>query len=568
MASSADTHDCPPGEPLPPANPAERPREKSRIRRQAAVAARKAQRWRGANAVATLDHEAVLGRVQADSGWTHRYAFMVLMSAGIAILGLLLSSPAVIIGAMLISPLMGPIIGLGFALATFDWEEVRTSLLALAAGSLLAVVFAAAIVLLSPLEDVTPEILARTRPNLFDLLVAVFSALAGAYATVRGRGETIVGVAIATALMPPLAVVGFGLATGQWAIFGGALALFFTNFIAIALSASAVARFYGFGSDLSPNQSHRQGLALVLVFALLALPLGWSLRQIAWETWATRTARTAIGQEFGSDGRIARLEPSFSGEVMAIHATVETDRFRPDATKRIEDELKAALGRTVALDLSQIAVNQQDDRSDLVRARQTVEREANAVATRRDLGERLTVATGAASDHIMVDPVTRRATALAAGDRSLADWKLTEQRFAERYPDWTIRILPPVRDLPGLRLPSPDAEGDQPIPTELLREIQAQAWAIQRWGAPGAIVSARQVSGEQAARALARAEAIAVQMRKAGLPTTVAPLLPVDRALEREQGSQAARAVQLRPADVDADMAPDNAELTPPTAKG
>ena len=168
--------------------------------------------WRG-TVVASVDHAGVLEKVRGEAAWNGRYVFMVLMSAGIAVLGLLLSSPAVVIGAMLISPLMGPIIGLGFGLATFDGDEIRRSGMALALGTVIAVGFTALLVLLSPLQNVTSEIAARTRPNLFDLLVALFSALAGAYAMIRGREGTVVGVAIATALMPPLAVVGFGLAT-------------------------------------------------------------------------------------------------------------------------------------------------------------------------------------------------------------------------------------------------------------------------------------------------------------------------------------------------------------------
>ena len=117
------------------------------------------------------------------------------MSAGIAILGLLLSSPAVVIGAMLISPLMGPIVGLGFGLATFDGTRSGGQPLALSApGVVLALVFCSLfIALLSPLRLVTSEISSRTRPNLFDLLVALFSGLAGTYAVIRGRHGAIVG---------------------------------------------------------------------------------------------------------------------------------------------------------------------------------------------------------------------------------------------------------------------------------------------------------------------------------------------------------------------------------------
>ena len=107
-------------------------------------------------------------------GGAPRYLFMTAMSAGIAMLGLLLSSPAVVIGAMLISPLMGPIIGLGFALATVDAHQIRRAGIALVGGALFAVLFCALLVLVSPLQNVTTEIAARTRPNLFDLVSRCF----------------------------------------------------------------------------------------------------------------------------------------------------------------------------------------------------------------------------------------------------------------------------------------------------------------------------------------------------------------------------------------------------------
>ena len=109
-------------------------------------------RWWRRSVVGTVEHERVVTRIVEESGFTPRYAFMTMMSAGIAILGLLLSSPAVVIGAMLISPLMGPILGLGFSLALFDFAELRRSVIAFGAGSVLAVLFTAAIVTVSPLQ--------------------------------------------------------------------------------------------------------------------------------------------------------------------------------------------------------------------------------------------------------------------------------------------------------------------------------------------------------------------------------------------------------------------------------
>jgi len=174
------------------------------------------QEWWTVHVIGQIDQAEVIMRRREDCALSERYLFMTAMSGGIAVLGLLLSSPAVVIGAMLLSPLMGPIMGLGFALAIGDWDWLKQSGRTLMVGSVLAVLLCAVLVFFSPIQTITSEIAARTRPNLFDLFVALFSALAGAYAMIRGREGTIVGVAIATALMPPLAVVGFGLATFNW----------------------------------------------------------------------------------------------------------------------------------------------------------------------------------------------------------------------------------------------------------------------------------------------------------------------------------------------------------------
>ncbi len=501
--------------------------------------ARRLSIWRRRSVVGQVDHPTVLDRVHEDARWSGRFAFMVAMSAGIAILGLLLSSPAVIIGAMLISPLMGPIIGLGFALATLDWVEVRRSLLALVAGTVLAIAFTASIVLLSPLQDITSEILARTRPNLFDLLVAIFSALAGGYATVRGRGETIVGVAIATALMPPLAVVGFGLATANMLVFGGALALYVTNFIAIALSAMMVARFYGFGAHLSPRQTQRQGLALALLLIGLTVPLAVSLRQIAWEAWATRTVRSAVESEFGDGSRIASLDPNFAGETVRIRTTVFTEVLRDKAREDLEQQLTNRLRRPVRLRLSQILVNQGTTGPELDRARSAEAEARQDKLARADMAARLSLVTNRTVDEVLVDPVARLATAQAHGSRPLVELMAVEARLEEDSPGWTVRILPPPGPLPAIDIP----EGDSG--TRLDEAAAAVAWALGRQGTNSARLSARQLSGEPAAQAQARLDSVAQALRAKGLIVEVAPLGSIDRGLERKIGIVAARRVDI-----------------------
>ncbi len=169
----------------------------------------------------------------------------VALSAGIATLGLVQNSPAVIIGAMLISPLMGTILSTGLALAVGDSYLLLKSFLNLLLSMAASIGLAALLVWLLPFHSVTPEILARIHPNLLDLGIAILSGLAGSIVVCRGRSGSGVmalpGVAIAVALMPPLCVIGFGLGNSfNMEIMYGASLLFLTNLVAIVCSAFAV----------------------------------------------------------------------------------------------------------------------------------------------------------------------------------------------------------------------------------------------------------------------------------------------------------------------------------------
>ncbi|MEO1433432.1 MAG: DUF389 domain-containing protein [Cyanobacteria bacterium J06633_8] len=178
------------------------------------------------------------------------YWIEVLFSAGIATVGLVLNSAAVIIGAMLISPLMGSILGTGLALAAGDVILAMRAIIKLALSCLLAILFAVLLVSLLPFKEMTPEILARTQPNILDLVVALFSGAVGSVAICKkpkGVVTSIPGVAIAVALMPPLCVVGYGfgiaisvnMVNGLRVARGGGL-LFFTNLVAITFTAMTV----------------------------------------------------------------------------------------------------------------------------------------------------------------------------------------------------------------------------------------------------------------------------------------------------------------------------------------
>ena len=148
----------------------------------------------------------------------------------IASVGLNVNSTAVIIGAMLISPLMGPIVGAGFALATYDFVLLKKSGKNLLIATVVSLSVSAIYFYISPFKEVQSELLARTSPNIYDVLIAFFGGIVGAISITRvEKGNPIPGVAIATALMPPLCTAGFGLATFNFTFFAGAFYLYIIN---------------------------------------------------------------------------------------------------------------------------------------------------------------------------------------------------------------------------------------------------------------------------------------------------------------------------------------------------
>ena len=439
------------------------------------------RRWWLQDVVGTVDQHAVIEKRREDCGLTERYLFMTAMSGGIAILGLLLSSPAVVIGAMLLSPLMGPIMGLGFAMAVGDNNWLKQSARSLAWGSIMAVGLCAIVVFLSPIQTVTPEIAARTRPNLFDLMVALFSALAGAYAMIRGREGTIVGVAIATALMPPLAVVGFGLATFNWTVFSGALLLYVTNLLTIAATAWGMAKIYGFRTSLSERQTLFQNLAVAAVVVLLAIPLFLSLQKIAWETSAQRIVRGELEDEFGAGSRVSQLDFDWDAEPIRIEATVLTPRLHPEADSGVTQALTRRLSEPFELSLTQYQVGTSASAAEqaqlsAARARE----EAAAVERAETLAQRLSVVAGVPEDDVIVDRQRRRAIVRSKPlpGASLATYRELETRISATEPEWNVELLPPTRPLP----PIPFADGEPNAAG--LQALSLVVWAARRIDLP------------------------------------------------------------------------------------
>jgi len=197
--------------------------------------------------------------------------WILIFAIFIASLGLNVNSTAVIIGAMLVSPLMGPIIGMGLAIGISDWQLFKTSAYNFFWATIISIITATVYFFISPFNEVQSELLARTSPTLYDVLIAFFGGAAGFMAiATKGKGNVIPGVAIATALMPPLCTAGFGLATGRPMYFFGALYLFFINTVFICLSTYLGTRLLKFQQKkmvdpVREKRVHQYIIAIVLV---------------------------------------------------------------------------------------------------------------------------------------------------------------------------------------------------------------------------------------------------------------------------------------------------------------
>ncbi len=219
------------------------------------------------------DKEATAKTIREGISIKGHTAWILVFSILIASIGLNVSSTAVVIGAMLISPLMGPILGIGFSIAINDVDTLKGSIINFGTMVALSILTSFLFFSIPIFKDLTPEILARTKPDVRDVLIAIAGGLALFIAISRPRPQfnTVAGVAIATALMPPLCTAGFGLATGQFNYFGGALFLFTINSIFIALAAFAITKYLQFPMLKYINQAKRKRISRIASLVALII---------------------------------------------------------------------------------------------------------------------------------------------------------------------------------------------------------------------------------------------------------------------------------------------------------
>jgi len=229
--------------------------------------------------------EKVLENIRANISFRGSNLWVLACAIVIASVGLNVNSTAVIIGAMLISPLMGPIVGAGFALAMYDFELLKKSGKNLLIATVVSLVVSTIYFTLSPFKETQSEILARTAPNIYDVLIAFFGGLVGVIALTRvEKGNPIPGVAIATALMPPLCTAGYGVAIGKTSYFLGAFYLYSINSFFICIATFFIVKYLNYPSVTTLNPKYekhiRYGITtLIFIMIIPSFYLAYNLFQ-------------------------------------------------------------------------------------------------------------------------------------------------------------------------------------------------------------------------------------------------------------------------------------------------
>lgn len=240
-------------------------------------------------------------RLEADLKISMREVVILMCAIFIASLGLNMNSTAVIIGAMLISPLMTPILGIGTGLATYDLALIKKSLLLLATEVVVSLAISFLYFTLTPLREASSEILARTAPTIWDILIAIVGGIAGVIGSRKKEANNIVpGVAIATALMPPICTAGFGLATGNFSYFIGAFYLFLINFVFIMLVTFIGTRVLLQKSDreLVTSIAPKLKRILLAVVFVMVVPSLYSATTLVIEYRQKEALKSYLKQEF------------------------------------------------------------------------------------------------------------------------------------------------------------------------------------------------------------------------------------------------------------------------------
>lgn len=286
----------------------------------------------------------VLENVKSNISFRGANLWILACAIVVASIGLNVNSTAVIIGAMLISPLMGPIIGAGFALGIYDFELLKKSLKNLLIATVVSLLVSTIYFYLSPFKETQSELLARTSPNIYDILIAFFGGLVGVIAITRKeKGNPIPGVAIATALMPPLCTAGYGLAIGNYRFFGGAIYLYTINCVFICVATFLIVKFLKYPRLIQFEKAREKQITYVITILTIILLLpsiyfGYTLFE---ERKFDQKVNSFIQNEFTDKGyTIIYKKTRYKSNPSSVEIAFLTKRFTPHESAEINQRLK------------------------------------------------------------------------------------------------------------------------------------------------------------------------------------------------------------------------------------
>lgn len=287
-------------------------------------------------------HE-IIERVKDDGDFSSARFWTLVFAIGACSVGLNINSIPVVIGAMLISPLMGPIVSMGLALSIYDWGLMRRSFRNLIILTAISIGISALYFALSPISNAQSELLSRIQPTIFDVLIAIFGGMAGFIGISRARQNNVIpGVAIATAIMPPLCTVGYGIGTLQPKFIIGAFYLFLINCIFICLSALVVAKYLKLPKREYPDEAHKKKVnrfitAIILIIVTPAIYLAYTFVE---QNNFNQNAQKFIADTFEKPGYIVVYKNlHFSRSYKSIELAFLSEKFTDEELSQFKAQL-------------------------------------------------------------------------------------------------------------------------------------------------------------------------------------------------------------------------------------
>ncbi|MAX79307.1 MAG: TIGR00341 family protein [Crocinitomicaceae bacterium] len=309
------------------------------------------------------DIDQTIEGIKRDIDFKGHSIWILIASIFIASIGLNVNSAAAVIGAMLISPLMGPILGAGLAIGTNDFEVLKRSLRSFATAVIVSIITSTIYFLLSPISEAQSELLARTKPTILDVFIAIFGGLAGIIAgSRREKSNVIPGVAIATALMPPLCTAGYGLASGQFNYFFGAFYLFLLNSIFICMSTYLIVRYLEFPKKafIDPVREKKVKRYIVATVLAIVLPSAWLFVDVIRESYFRTRATQFISENLNFDKTDIMSSKITYGDTSHIDIYLVGDKLEDDVVNNLEKRmLSYGLDKSV-LEIHQAGASEKD----------------------------------------------------------------------------------------------------------------------------------------------------------------------------------------------------------------